>query len=62
MSVRMDTMVFTVCDWRQASEILCPRIDSERATMKPRKFLPESESMKWRMSSGDWIFLEGVWK
>jgi hypothetical protein len=30
--------------------------------MKPRKFLEESELMNWRMSSGEWIFLEGDWK
>ncbi|KAJ6412829.1 hypothetical protein OIU84_005808 [Salix udensis] len=34
-------------------------MDSERATTKPRKCLEESELMNLRMSSGDWIFLDG---
>lgn len=46
----------------QGSEILRERMDSESATTKPRKCLPESESWKRRMSSGDWMRFVGVWK
>ena len=46
----------------QGSEILRERMDSLRETTKPKKFLPESESWKRRMSSGVWIRLMGTWK
>lgn len=53
-------MELIVGDTWHGSEILRERMDSERATMKPRKFLPESESWKRRMSLGDWILLVGT--
>ena len=34
----METMELMVSDWWQGSESLWERIDSERATMKPRNF------------------------
>lgn len=58
----METILEVVGDSRQGSEILWPRIDSERATTKPRKFLQVSDSWNRRMSSGEWIFFEGDWK
>lgn len=37
-------------------------MDSVKATMKLRKFLEVGESWNLRMSSGDVIFFDGVWK
>lgn len=51
----------TVGDSWHGSEILWPRMDSDKATMKPRKFLEVGESWNLRMSSGDVIILVGVW-
>lgn len=53
-------MVLVVSDWWHGSEIFRPRIDSESATINPRKFFPESESWNRRMSSGVWIRLIGI--
>lgn len=52
-------MAATVGETRQGSEILCPRIDSERETTNPKKFLKEGDSWKRRISSGEWILLTG---
>lgn len=57
----METILVVTVDSWQGSKILWPRIDSERATTKPMKFLQDSESWNRRRSSGEWIFLEGDW-
>lgn len=48
----MERIELRIGDWWQGSEILWERMDSLRETTKPKKFFPESESWKWRMSSG----------
>lgn len=55
-------MALVVSNWWHGSEILRQRIDSESATTKPRKFFPESESRKRRMSSGVWMRFVGTMK
>ncbi|MFS7933208.1 hypothetical protein Hanom_Chr04g00377011 [Helianthus anomalus] len=59
---RMETMEVVTGETWQGSESLWVRMDSDKETMKPRKFLAVGESRKRRMWSSEVMILVGVWK